>query len=68
MPRQLINGQASKFLVTVLTMVAAALPIYYGTAKWEPVAVMALGAVLTYLVPNTPPDPPAPAPAEVPKP
>ena len=65
MPRQHINGQASKFLVTVLTTVAAALPIYYGTAKWEPVAVMALGAVLTYLVPNTPPDPAAAPPASV---
>ena len=49
---QLVNGQASKALVAVLTTVAAALPIYYGTAKWVPVVVMALGALSVYLVPN----------------
>lgn len=65
MPRQLVNGQASKFLVSVLTAVAAALPVYFGGAKWEPVVIMALGAVLTYLVPNAPKPggaPPAPVP------
>ena len=62
--RQLTNGQASKFLVAVLTTVAAALPVYYGTAKWEPVAVMTLGAILTYLVPNASPDVPAQPPKE----
>ena len=52
---QLLNGQASKALVAILTTVAAGLPIYYGTQKWVPIVVMGLGAVLTYLVPNTPP-------------
>ena len=52
---QLTNGQASKALVAVLTAVAAALPIYYGSAKWEPIVVMGLGALITYLVPNSPP-------------
>jgi hypothetical protein len=55
---QLLNGQASKALIAVLTAVAATLPIYYGDAKWEPVVVMALGALITYLVPNTPPGSP----------
>lgn len=56
---QFFNGQASKALVSILTTVAAALPVYYGSAKWEPVAVMVLGAVMTYLVPNAPkPDAP----------
>jgi hypothetical protein len=50
---QLFNGQASKALVAILTAVAAALPIYYGSTRWEPVVVMALGALTTYLVPNS---------------
>ena len=54
---QLTNGQASKALVAILTEVAAALPLYYGNAKWEPVVVVALGALITYLVPNTPKPP-----------
>ena len=62
MGRQLINGQASKALVAILTTVAAGLPIYYGTAKWMPIVVMGLGAVAVYLVPNqaAPKDVPAP--------
>lgn len=52
---QFLNGQASKALIAFLTAVAAALPLYFGSAKWEPVVVMALGALTTYLVPNTPP-------------
>ena len=56
---QFLNGQASKALVAILTTVAAALPLYYGNAKWEPIVVMALGALITYLVPNSP-KPPAP--------
>jgi uncharacterized membrane protein (UPF0136 family) len=71
---QLVNGQASKALVAVLTAVAAALPIYYGTQKWVPIVVMALGALSVWLVPNAPkpaavpvttaqpPEPPAPIP------
>jgi uncharacterized membrane protein (UPF0136 family) len=58
---QIVNGQASKALVAVLTAVAAALPLYFGTAKWVPVVVMGLGALLTYLVPNAP-KPPIPGP------
>ena len=57
---QFVNGQASKALVGVLTTVAAALPLYFSSAKWEPVIVMALGALTTYLVPNTPKPPPPP--------
>ena len=57
---QFANGQASKALVGVLTTVAAALPVYCGSAKWEPIVIMALGAVTTYLVPNTPKPPPPP--------
>lgn len=71
MPRQLVNGEASKALVAVLTTVAAALPIYYGTAKWVPIVVMGLGAVLTYLVPNAPkaaPPPPVVPPVTPPQP
>ena len=51
----LLNGEASKFLVMILTTVAAALPLYYGTTKWEPIAVMVVGAIVGYLVPNKPP-------------
>lgn len=54
---QFLNGQASKALVAFLTAVAAALPIYYGSASWEPVVVMALGALITYLIPNQPKPP-----------
>ena len=59
---QILSGQASKFLVSVLTAVGAALPVYFGSAKWEPVAVMALGAVMTYLVPNAEAPPKSDAP------
>lgn len=52
--RGLVNGQASKFLVVVLTASASGLTEYYGTAKWVPVVVMAVGAITTYLVPNAP--------------
>ena len=65
MLNQFVNGQASKALVGVLTTVAAALPIYYGPAKWEPIVVMALGALTTYLVPNAP-KAPTPPPVEPP--
>lgn len=66
MLRQFTTGQASKALVAVLTTVAAALPVYYGSAKWEPVVIMAVGAVTTYLVPNAQPpaQPPVPPPAQ----
>jgi len=50
----LASGAASKFLVSVLTTVAASLPLYFGTAKWEPIVVMAVGAVMVYLTPNKP--------------
>jgi type IV secretory pathway VirB2 component (pilin) len=51
----LTSGEISKVLVAILTAVASGLPIYFGTAKWEPVAVWAVGIVVMYLVPNTPP-------------
>ena len=54
---QFFNGQAAKALVAILTTVAAALPVYFGDAKWLPLVVMALGAITTWLVPNTPPPP-----------
>jgi hypothetical protein len=50
----LVNGQASKFLVAVLSAVASGLAVFYGNARWEPVAVMAVGAVMTWLIPNAP--------------
>ena len=62
---QFTTGQASKALVAMLTTVAAALPVYYGNAKWEPIVIMAAGAVMTYLVPNS--QPPAQSPPEAPK-
>ncbi len=51
----LFNGSASKFLVSVLTTVAASLPLYFGSSHWEPIAVMGIGALVTYLVPNSRP-------------
>lgn len=50
----LFNGQSTKFLVSVLTTVSASLPLYYGSAHWVPIVVMATGAVITYLAPNVP--------------
>jgi hypothetical protein len=55
--RNLASGVAAKFVVSVLTTVAASLPLYFGTAHWEPIVVMAIGAVCTYLVPNAKPAP-----------
>lgn len=54
---QFTNGEASKFLVAVFTAVAAALPVYFGTARWEPIVLYAIGAVLVYLTPNRPKQP-----------
>lgn len=57
---QLVNGEAAKFVVYVLTTVAAGLPVYFGTAHWVPIVIMAVGAVTAYLVPNAKPvSPPA---------
>lgn len=50
----LVNGQSTKFLVSVLTTVAASLPVYYGNSRWVPVVIMAVGALTTYLAPNKP--------------
>jgi len=52
--KSLLNGQSSKFLVALLSTASAALTTYYGSAKWEPIVVMCLGAVMTWLVPNSP--------------
>ena len=49
---QLTTGEASKFLVALFSAAASGLATYYGNARWEPVVVMGIGAVLTYLVPN----------------
>ena len=59
---QFANGQASKFLVALFSAAASALATYWGSARWEPAAVMGIGAVLTYLIPNAAP----PAPLEPP--
>jgi hypothetical protein len=48
----LLNGNASKFLVSVFGTVSTGLTAYYGTAKWEPAVLAGLSALLVYLVPN----------------
>lgn len=55
MVKQLVNGEAAKALVAILTAVAAALPVYFTDAPWLPVVIMVIGAITTYLVPNKPP-------------
>ena len=50
---QFMNGQASKFLVSVAGAVLTGLGTYYGTTKWEPIVAAGLSAVLVYLVPNS---------------
>jgi len=57
------DGTAAKFVVYILTTVAAALPVYFGTANWVPIVIMVVGAISAYLVPNKP----AAAPVESPK-
>jgi len=52
---QFFDGSANKAIVAVLTAVAASLPIYFSDAKWLPVVVMAIGAITTWLVPNSQP-------------
>jgi len=49
------NGQANKAIVAILTAVAASLPIYFSDATWLPIVISALGAITTWLVPNSPP-------------
>ena len=53
--RPLVNGQASKFIVAAATAVSTWLTTSYGTAKWEPVVITGVGALLVYLVPNQAP-------------
>jgi hypothetical protein len=48
------SGSISKFIVVVFGAIASALATFYGTARWEPAVVMALTALVTYLVPNSP--------------
>jgi hypothetical protein len=60
----LTTGQASKFLVAVFSAAASAITVYYGTAKWEPAAIAAIGAVLTYAIPNASPPADAQPPAQ----
>jgi len=53
-----LNGQASKFLIAVATAASTWLTTSYGTAKWEPIVVTVIGAILVFLVPNSPKAPP----------
>ena len=48
-----LNGSASKFLVSVMTALCTWLTTSYGTAKWEPVVITAIGALMVFLVPNS---------------
>jgi len=49
---QFTSGEASKFLIAVFTAVAAGLPVFFGSATWEPFVLSVIGAILIYLVPN----------------
>ena len=49
-----LNGQSSKFLIAIATAVSTWLTTSYGTAKWEPIVVTVIGALMVYLVPNSP--------------
>lgn len=51
--KSVLNGGASKFLVSVMGAVMTGLGTYYGGSKWEPIASAAIGALLVYLVPNS---------------
>ena len=53
MLKDLYNGKANKFLVSVLGAVATALSSNYGGTKWEPMVFAALTAIATYIIPNT---------------
>ena len=64
--KQFVNGQASKALVGLATAVTTWLSTEYGSRTWEPAAIAGIGAVLVFLVPNTP-RPPADAPKGDPK-
>lgn len=66
--KQFTTGQANKALVNILTAISSGLVLYCGSAKWQPLVVLAIGAIIHYLVPNAPKDPPVPpaSPAEPP--
>ena len=53
-------GQYAKFIVGAAFAVLTALSPYFGHSEWFPAVSAGLGAILVYLVPNTPPpgDPP----------
>jgi hypothetical protein len=48
------SGTISKFIVSVLGSASSALSLYYGSARWEPIVVMALTSIVVFLVPNAP--------------
>ena len=48
----LLNGTASKFLVSVLGATATSLNTYYGNAHWVSVVMAGLTALGVYLTPN----------------
>ena len=58
----LLNGTSSKFIVSILGVVSAGLATFYGTARWEPIVVMALSSIAVYLVPNSHASLPSPPP------
>ena len=48
----MLNGTAAKFLVAAAGAISTGLTTFYSTAKWEPVAIAGIAALLVYLVPN----------------
>ena len=48
------NGRVSKLLVALFGAATSALSLYAGNARWEPIAVSVLTAILVAVVPNTP--------------
>ena len=55
--KTLLSGSMSKFLVAVGSAAVTSLTTYYSGQKWEPIVVAVIGAVLVYVVPNTPQSP-----------
>jgi hypothetical protein len=50
----LLNGTASKFVVSVLGAVATSLSTYYSTAHWSTLVIAVITALTIYIVPNKP--------------
>lgn len=47
-------NQYLKAIVALISTVLTSLSAYYGNESWYPIVTSAVGAVLVYLVPNTP--------------